>query len=141
MAENKTQPIDAAVDAFLDGVTPDKRRADARALDALLRTVTGEIPVMWGKSIVGYGSYHYKYESGREGDMCRIGFSPRKSALVLYLMEGFEPSGALLGRLGKHTTGTSCLYIKALADVDLAVLEELVRASLADTAERYPEGT
>lgn len=141
MAENKTQPIDAAVDAFVDGVTPDKRRADARALDAFLRTVTGEIPVMWGKSIVGYGSYHYKYESGREGDMCRIGFSPRKSALVLYLMEGFEPSTALLDRLGKHTTGASCLYIKALSDIDLAVLEELVRASLTDTAVRYPEGT
>lgn len=139
MAENKTQPIDAAVDTFLDGAAPDNRRADARAIDAFLRSVTGEMPKMWGKSIVGYGSYHYRYESGREGDMCRIGFSPRKAGLVLYLVEGFAPSTALLDRLGKHTTGTSCLYIKALSDVDLAVLEELVRASLADIAERYPK--
>jgi hypothetical protein len=126
-----TRPTDADVDAFLDAVPNDERRADARALCALMTDVTGEPPVLWGPSIVGFGSYRYRYESGREGTSSLAGFSPRKTSLVVYLVGGYEDRhGKLLERLGPHKTGKGCLYLKRLADVDLDVLRELVERSV-----------
>ena len=104
----------------------------------MMRRVTGETPKMWGPTIIGYGQYHYRYDSGHEGDMCRIGFSPRKPQLVLYVLTGDAEEAELLAKLGKHSTGKSCLYIKKLADVDLGVLEALARHSLAHMNEKYP---
>jgi hypothetical protein len=124
--ELKTKVSDAAVSAFLDKVEPPARREDARAVCELMARVSGEPPKMWGASIVGFGSYHYRYESGHEGDMCRIGFSPRRSALTLYLPQTAQRE-RLLAKVGKHTTGVSCLYVKKLADVDFGVLAALVR--------------
>ncbi len=138
MAESKTKATNVSVESFLDAVEPAQRCEDARAVCAMMARVSGEPPKMWGPSIVGFGSYHYKYDSGREGDMARIGFSPRKAALVLYLVDGFPRHAELLARLGKHSTGKSCLYINKLADVDQGVLEELMRSSLAYMDEKYP---
>lgn len=129
-AENKTRATEASVAAFLDAVEPERRRDDARAVDEMMKRVTGEKPKLWGPSIVGYGDAHYKYASGREGDWFKVGFSPRKTNLVLYIMPGFSDYGSLLQRLGKHKTGKSCLYINKLADIDMAVLEELVATSI-----------
>lgn len=141
-AENKTQATSADVAAFLEAVPDPVRRADGIALDAMMRRVTGEAPRMWGPTIVGYGEYRYRYDSGREGDMCRTGFSPRKAELVVYLVGQFEihadEAAALFARLGKHRTGKSCLYIKRLADVDIGVLEELVALNWREMAARYP---
>jgi hypothetical protein len=131
MADNKTKPTKLSVAAFLDALTDLTRRADAKALVRLMQNAAGEKPKMWGPSIIGFGSYHYKYDSGREGDMPLIGFSPRKAATVLYIMAGLRDSGALLAKLGKHTTGKGCLYINKLADVDQKVLEALVVKSVA----------
>lgn len=139
MAELKTKPGDASVEAFLQSVTPAKRREDAGVLLELMKRVTGEDPVMWGPSIIGFGSYHYKYESGREGDWFVAGFSPRKQALTLYIMSGFPRHEELMKRLGTYTTGKSCLYIKKLEDVDVDVLEELVQASAAYVASTAEE--
>jgi hypothetical protein len=130
MAEIKTRPTDVSVDVFLDGVAHPGRRADGQAVRALMERVTGEPAVMWGPSIVGFGRYHYRYASGHEGDMCRVGFSPRAAKLVLYV-GGFPDYEALLARLGKHTRSKACLYLAKLADVDLAVLEEIVRRTYA----------
>lgn len=138
MAENKTKATDADVAAFLDAVEPEQRRADGRTVCALMERISVEPPALWGPSIIGFGSCHYRYDSGREGDMPRIGFSPRKAQLVLYISQGFPRYEALMARLGKYTTGKSCLYIKKLADVDMAVLEELVQMSWDDMAARYP---
>jgi hypothetical protein len=138
MPENKTKPTDVSVDGFIDAVESAQRREDARTLCAMMERLSGEPPVLWGPSIIGFGTCHYRYDSGREGDMPRIGFSPRKTSLVLYVVSDFSRHAALMAQLGKHTTSKSCLYIKKLADVDLAVLEELVTASLGDMAERYP---
>ncbi len=137
MAENKTKPTVVSVPAFLDACADEARRADAKALAKLMQKVTGDKPKMWGPSIVGFGSYHYVYESGREGDMPIVGFSPRKAANVLYGTIGFAGAEALLAKLGKHTTGKGCLYIKKLADVDLKVLEALVKKAVAATRERH----
>jgi hypothetical protein len=131
MAENKTKPTKISVAAFIDALADPIRRADAKALVKLMQSVAGEKPKMWGPSIIGFGSYHYRYESGREGDMPLIGFSPRKAATVLYNMIGFSDSAALLAKLGKHTTGKGCLYIKKLADVDQKVLQALAVKSIA----------
>ena len=131
MADNKTKPTKLSVSAFVDALTDPTRRSDAKALVKLMQKTVGEKPKMWGTSIIGFGSYHYQYDSGREGDMPLIGFSPRKAATVLYIMAGLSHSGALLARLGKHTTGKGCLYIKKLADVDHEVLEALVVKSIA----------
>jgi hypothetical protein len=132
MTENKTRATVASVDGSLDAVPDPQRRADAIALRALMERASGEPAAMWGPSIVGFGAYHYKYESGREGDMCRIGFSPRAGELALY--GGFLRDPDLLGRLGKHRTGKGCLYIKRLGDVDEAVLEAMARAAFAKSA-------
>ena len=132
MAETKTRPTDASVDAFLDGVKHPVRRADGKALRAMMERVTGEPAVMWARSIVGFGSYHYRYASGHEGDMCRIGFSPRSANLVLYV-GGFPEFEELLGKLGKYKRSKACLYINKLADVDLGVLEEIARRTFQAT--------
>ena len=130
MAENKTVKTGASVDEFMAGVENKRRREDGLVLLEIMRDVSGLEPEMWGPSIIGFGSYHYRYESGREGDMPLIGFSPRKQSLSLYIMSGFDEYEELLGRLGKHRTGASCLYINKLADVDVGVLRELVSLSV-----------
>ena len=129
MAELKTKKNDADVEAFLDGIDNEKRRADCRAVAALMADVTGEPPAMWGDSIIGFGSYHYKYPAGREGDWMATGVSPRKQSLTVYIMTGFTRHEELMNKLGRYTTGKSCLYIKKLEDVDTGVLRELVRES------------
>jgi Domain of unknown function (DU1801) len=131
VAENKTKPTQLRVAAFISALTDPARRADAKALVKLMQRKVGEKPKMWGPSIIGFGSYHYRYESGREGDMPVIAFSPRKAAIVLYSVTGFSDAASLLTKLGKHSTGKGCLYIKKLADVDQHVLETLVVKSLA----------
>lgn len=135
---NKTRITDVAVADFLASVEPKSKAADAVVLDDLFREVTGFQPRMWGPSIVGYGQYHYRYKSGREGDFLATGFSPRKAAHSIYIMPGYANFGPLLKRLGKHKTGKSCLYVNKLADIDLDVLAELVRAGLADLETYWP---
>jgi hypothetical protein len=131
----KTEASGAAVETFLEGAP---HSADAKALTALMAEVSGEPATMWGASIVGFGRYRYTYDSGRSGEMCRIGFSPRKAALTLYLASDTPERPDLLAKLGKHSTGKACVYIKALADVDTAVLRELIAASLEDNRQRWP---
>ena len=134
MAETKTKPTDASVDAFLDAVAHPGRRADGHALRTMMERVTGEPAVMWGPSIVGFGFCHYRYASGHEGDMCRLGYSPRSANLVLYV-GGFPEYDALLSKLGKHKRSKACLYLNRLTDVDLAVLEEIARRTYEATPE------
>lgn len=131
MSENKTKPTDASVLEFLNNVEHETRKADGFTLLKLMEEVTGEPATMWGPTMVGFGSYHYKYESGREGDHFLAGFSPRKARLSVYIMAGFEQYDELLSKLGKHKTGKSCLYINKLEDIDMDVLKELVEASVA----------
>lgn len=123
----KTQKTEASVAKFLATVPGAGRRADAQALCELMTEATGAQPAMWGSSIVGFGSYHYRYASGQEGDWPAVGFSPRRQALTVYISEGLEDHTGLLARLGTHTTGKSCVYLKRLSDVDSSVLSELVR--------------
>lgn len=125
-----TQPTDADVEAFLDSVENPSRRGDAKALETLMRRVTGEEPRMWGTSMVGFGEYHYRYASGREGDWFPVGFSPRKAALTIYLISGLVGHEDLLDRLGPHRQGKGCLYVTRLADLDESVLAELIQHSL-----------
>lgn len=129
MADNKTTPNDQNVEQFLNAIEDERKREDSFKLLELMKQVTGLEPKMWGSSIVGFGSYHYKYASGREGDAILAGFSPRKQNLTLYNMGGFDRLDDLLGQLGKHTTGKGCLYIKRLDDVDLATLKTLIEES------------
>ena len=131
MAENKTKQTQQSAAAYIDALASDAQRTDAKALVKLLQKATGEKPKMWGGSIIGFGSHHYKYESGREGDMPVVGFSPRKTAFVFYGLRGGGDAEALLTKLGKHTTGKGCVYVKKLADVDQKVLEELVVQSVS----------
>ena len=138
MAEIKTKPTPVDVGAFIDAVENPVRRDDAKRVCAMLERITGEPPNMWGPSIIGFGSYHYRYDSGHEGDMCRLGFSPRKAELVLYILTGEPDDAEKLARLGKHKTGKSCLYIKKLADVDMAVLEEIASDALSYMDSKYP---
>ncbi len=138
MTGNKTRATDADVGAFLGTVDPPDRAEEARRLDRLFREVTGFEPRMWGPSIVGYGRYHYVYDSGRQGDFLATGFAPRKAAFSVYIMPGYGEFGAILARLGKHRIGKSCLYVTRLADIDQAVLAKLIRAGLADLNRRWP---
>ena len=131
MAENKTKPTKASVAEFIDAIPDQTKRADAKTLVKLMQSATGEKPKMWGPSIIGFGSHHYVYDTGREGDMPLIGFSPRKAANVLYSTTSFSGAEALLAKLGKHTTGKGCLYIKKLGDVDQEVLQSLIAKSVA----------
>jgi hypothetical protein len=135
MAENKTRPTDASVTEFLNNIENERKRQDSFIILELMKEVSGYEPKMWGDSIVGFGEYHYQYASGREGDMFLTGFSPRKQNLTLYIMAGFDNYDTLLDQLGKHKTGKSCLYINKIADVDQAVLKELVKQSVQHMAE------
>lgn len=137
MAENKTKPTEITAAAFIDALGDSARREDAKALSALFERVTGETAVMWGPSIVGFGSYKYRYASGREGTSCRTGFSPRKAELVLYVGAGLPEQAEHLARLGKHKTGKGCLYLKRLSDVDMDSLEAIVRVGFAAEPEGY----
>ncbi len=137
--ELKTKATPVSVDAFIETVADESRRADARDLAAMMERLSGHPPKMWGPSIIGFGSYHYKYDSGHEGDMARIGFSPRKGNNVLYLADGFTGHANLLTKLGNHKTGRSCLYVGRLRDIDETVLEDLCAQSLKYMAVRYPE--
>ena len=137
MSDLKTRPTDASVEAFLEAVADEQKRSDARVVAGIMAEITGSTGVMWGSSIVGFGTYHYRYASGREGDFLETGFSPRKRALTLYVMAGFSEYEDLLGRLGKHTTGKSCLYVKRLADIDLDVLRDLLDRSVAYIRDKY----
>ena len=138
MPENKTQPTPVSVADFIAAVPDPLRRADAETLVALLGERSGEPATMWGPSIIGFGRYRYTYDSGRSGEMCRIGFSPRKAETVLYLTDGFPRHAELMARLGKHRTGKSCLYIKRLSDIDMGVLTQLVDDSLNWMDATYP---
>ncbi|PJI92883.1 uncharacterized protein DUF1801 [Yoonia maricola] len=138
MADNKTKATTQSVDDFLDAVDHPVRQADAQTLNQLFQDVTGWRPQMWGHSIIGYGQYHYTYDSGRSGDFLATGFSPRKANLSIYIMPGYADFKAILARLGKHKIGKSCLYVNKLADIDMAVLEELIHAGLADLGSRWP---
>jgi uncharacterized protein DUF1801 len=131
MAENKTRATASSVRVYIETIADPTRRSDAKMLVRLMQRASGEKPTMWGSSIIGFGSYHYRYDSGREGDMPVISFSPRKAANVLYSMLSSSESDALLSKLGKHTTGKGCLYIKKLADVNTTVLETLIRKAVA----------
>jgi len=135
--ENKTQATKQSAAAFLNSIADKDRRADAKKVAAIMQKVTGAKAVMWGSSIVGFGQYHYKYESGREGDFMLAGLSPRKQALTIYVMAGFKRYDALMKKLGKHKTGKSCLYVKKLSDIDEKVLEQLVEESVKYMRKHY----
>lgn len=135
---NKTVANAGDVEGFIASIEDEGKRSDCETLIEMMRAVTGEPPVMWGSSMVGFGSYHYRYESGREGDFMLTGFAPRKRALTVYIMAGFKEYEPLLSQLGKHKTGKSCLYIKRLADVDQATLHSLIELSVARMRETYP---
>lgn len=137
MASDTTQPTDVDPIEFVAAVEHPTRRADAEALLDLMERVTGWQPRMWGPTIVGYGRYHYRYESGREGDLMVTGFSPRKANLVLYVLPGYDELGDVLAELGKHRIGKSCLYVNKLADVDVSVLEHIIRRGVESMRERY----
>ena len=137
MAENKTVETDADVDAFVAGVDNKTRRADAETLLAMMQRITGKAPKMWGPTIIGFDTYHYVYDSGREGDCQMVGVSPRKANLAIYIMPGFSAYQSYLDRLGKFKTGACCLYITRLQNVDLSVLEDLITQSYADMKAKY----
>ena len=134
----KTKPTKVSPESHIDSFANDEQRDDARRLVALMRKVTRKQPRMWGPSIVGFGSYHYKYASGHEGDTALAAFAKRGRELVVYIAESFEGRDALLAKLGKHRTGKVCVYIRRLAHVDLKILEQLVARSVADAKSRYP---
>ncbi len=138
MPENKTRPTNVDVTVFLEAVEPERRRLDAVRLNGIFEEVTGFRPVIWGARIIGYGSYHYVYGSGREGDFPATGFSPRKTGLTIYIMPGYADFGGILKRLGKHRTGRSCLYINWLSDIDEDVLRNLIASGLSDLGKRWP---
>lgn len=137
MAKNKTIPNETSVSAFIEGVEDEQKKADCHTLTGLMKEITGEEPVMWGPSIIGFGSYHYKYDSGRGGDMLLTGFSPRKQNLTLYIMSGFNRYEKLMRKLGKYKTGKSCLYIKRLSDIDMGVLTELIKDSFTHYNKKF----
>jgi hypothetical protein len=136
VAENKTKITAVDPQEFINQVDDEQKREDSKELVRLMSKATGKPPKMWGPSIIGFDKYHYKYESGHEGEICLIGFSPRKPNLVLYLPD--LENKDLMSRLGKHKTGKSCLYIKKLDDIDRAVLKELIIKSVAEMRRRYP---
>lgn len=136
--EAKTKPTTVSVAAFIEAVPHEGRRADAKKLVKIMREITGEKPKMWGPSIIGFGSYRYTYDSGHTGVACRMGFSPRKANMVVYVLMGGKEEAALLKKLGKHKTGKSCLYLGRLEEIDEAVLRELIAQSYARMKEKYP---
>lgn len=136
--ELKTKATPVSVNEFIEAVADERQRADAKKISAMMERLSGHPPKMWGPSIIGFGQYHYKYASGHEGDMARIGFSPRKANIVLYLVDGFDGHAELMAKLGKHKTGKSCLYVKRLSDIDETVLEQLCAESLKWMTAKYP---
>ena len=138
MAENKTQPTNQSVKEFIESNSSGQKQKDAFELLRIMEDLSGEKAVMWGPGLIGFGKYHYKYESGREGDFLRTGFSPRKAALSIYIMAGFSRYEELLSRLGKHKIGKACLYVKKLSDIDVEVLKELIKESLHYMKKKYP---
>ena len=138
MAEQKTKPTEQSVSNFLDTIENEQVRDDCYALVKLMKKITGAEPKMWGPSIIGFGKYHYKYDSGHEGDSCLTGFSPRKQNISLYVMLGIMDNEDLLKKLGKHKAAKGCLYIKKLDDVDIAVLEKLIKRSVDTLRKKYP---
>ena len=140
MAEPKTKPTKLSVAAFLKTVTDAQKREDAGAVIEIMRAATKADPVMWGTSIIGFGSYRYKYATGREGDWPIVGLSPRKQNLTIYIMQGFAERDGLMAKLGKHSTGSSCLYIKRLSDIDLPTLKKLITLSVASMKKKYKAG-
>ena len=138
VTQNKTQPTTQKVSTFINSIEDVEKRADCKVLMKIMREITGNRATMWGPSIVGFGKYHYKYASGREGDFFLTGFSPRKQALSIYVISGFKPHAKLMEKLGKYKKGKSCLYVKRLADVDKQMLVELITASVALMREKYP---
>ena len=139
MAENKTQPTQLDLQAVIETIEDANRKADVKTLDALMRKVSAAEPVMWGPAMFGYGTYDYKYASGSRGRFFRVGFAARSRDLVVYVMPGFDGQDEELARLGPHRTGKSCLYLKKLDAIDMAVLERILEKSLSTMAERYPE--
>jgi uncharacterized protein DUF1801 len=140
MTEIKTKATEISVESFLDSKAPDgPLRKDCNTLIRIMKKVTGSAPKMWGPSIIGFGKYHYKYESGHEGDMCLTGFSPRKPNISLYVMAGLPGQEELLKKLGKHKASKGCLYIKKLEDVDLAVLESIIKRAVDHVKKKYPD--
>lgn len=137
-SQNKTQPTAASVETFLSTVEPPQKQTDARTLLIMMQDLTGKAPVMWGSSIIGFGTYQYKYDSGREGSHIVTGFSPRKTALTVYIMCGFDSHQGLMDRLGTYKTGRSCLYIKKLSDIDQDILRQLIMASITWMKANYP---
>ena len=137
MSQNKTQPTEQSVKTFIDSLDDQQKIADSYSLLDLMKEVTGCEPKMWGPSIIGFDQYHYKYESGREGNFLKVGFSPRKRELSIYLMCGFEKHTEMMKKLGKHRTGKSCLYVKKLEDIDLDVLKDLVQESIKYVDKKY----
>lgn len=137
MSENKTKPTDESPYDFINTIENETKRNDSLKLIEIMKEVTGHEPVMWGESIIGFDEYHYKYDSGREGDFLKVGFSPRKAALTLYIMSGFKPYEEKLKKLGKHKTGGSCLYVKKLDDIDLDILKEMIIHSVNYISDRY----
>ncbi|QDP01586.1 DUF1801 domain-containing protein [Thalassotalea sp. PS06] len=138
MSENKTQLTDLNPDTFIAAIEHSVKRQDSEQLLQLFAAITKQKPQLWGTSIIGFGQYHYRYDSGREGDFLRTGFSPRKQNIAIYIILGFQPYQDLLAKLGKHKTGKSCLYINKLADIDIEVLKQLIEKSYQDMAEKYP---
>ena len=139
MSGLKTQPNNLSVDDFIDAVESEQKRDDSRLLIKIMQEITGEEPVMWGASIVGFGNYHYKYDSGREGDWMLAGFSPRKQNMTVYMMGGFENQDVLLAKIGKVKSSVGCLYVKKLADIDLEVLKEMITLSVETVKKRYAD--
>jgi hypothetical protein len=137
MAENKTKATEASVESYLAAIPDEARRQDCAALAQLMARATKKPPTMWGTSIVGFGSYHYKYESGHEGDSCLVGFASRKDAISVYLLGCFPEREGLLSKLGKHKSGKGCIYVRRLSDVDLGILEQLVTGSVTEVKRRY----
>jgi len=138
MAENKTKKTETSVEDFINAVDNEQKRKDSWELVRMMKKITGREPRLWGSSLVGFGTYHYKYASGREGDFFITGFSPRKTALTVYIMPGFEPYPELMEQLGPYKTGKSCLYLKNLDAIDRTVLERLVLQSVQDMRKKYP---
>ena len=138
MAEIKTKPTTASVALFIKSIENESRRKDCKQLSKLMREITGKRAKMWGDSIVGFGKYHYKYKTGREGDLCVTGFSPRKQNLTIYIMPGFSKYQSLLKKLGRHKTSVSCLYLKSLDTINMKVLKQLIQRSVKDMQKLYP---
>lgn len=135
--KNKTIPNKKSVAAFLNSIEDPQRRKDAKAVAKLMKEITGEKAVMWGESIVGYGQYHYKYDSGREGDFLIVGFSPRKANLTIYIMPGYQDYSNLTAKLGPHKLGKSCLYIRKLENIHIPTLKKLIKRGYADMKKKY----